>query len=117
MQRKALEGRPVQGTGDSWVRSLSPPPPSHRDRTPFSFVALIPPERGLFESLRVSIPVSKRRNGGFCAPVSAAKNSVPGSRFGDWFDDCVGGSQFVPVVPPPPPFRTPTPSPVTHSTL
>src|SRR5258707_14836179 len=54
------------------------------------------PERGLFESLRVSIPVSKRRNGGFCAPVSAAKNSVPGSRFGDWFDDCVGSMQFGP---------------------
>ena len=54
------------------------------------------PERGFFESLRISIPVSKRRNGGFCAPVSAAKNSVPGSRFGDWFDDCVGSMQFGP---------------------
>jgi hypothetical protein len=28
--------------------------------------------------------------------VSAAKNSVPGSRFGDWFDDCVGSMQFGP---------------------
>jgi hypothetical protein len=28
MQRNALEGRPVQGIGDSWVRSLSPPPSS-----------------------------------------------------------------------------------------
>src|SRR5260370_23213833 len=78
------------------VRYLSPPPPSHRDRTPFSFGALIPPERGLFESLRVSIPVSKRRNGGFCAPVSAAKNSVPDSRVGDWFDLWVGRRQFGP---------------------
>ena len=84
------------GSGGSMVRYLSPPPPSHRYRPPFSFFALIPPERGLFESLRVSIPVSKRRNGGFCSPVSAAKNSVPGSRFGDWFDDCVGSMQFGP---------------------
>src|ERR1700757_2974031 len=29
-------------------------------------------------------------------PVSAAKNSVPGSRFGDWFDHCVGSMQFGP---------------------
>jgi hypothetical protein len=32
----------------------------------------------------------------FRRPVSAAKNSVPGSKFGDWFDDCVGGTQFGP---------------------
>jgi len=37
----------------------------------------MPPERGLFESLRVSVSVSKRRNGGFYAPVSASKISVP----------------------------------------
>jgi hypothetical protein len=30
----------------------------------------------------------------FRRPVSAAKNSVPGSKFGDWFDDCVGSMQF-----------------------
>jgi hypothetical protein len=32
----------------------------------------------------------------FRCAVSAAKNSVPGSRFGDWFDDCVGSKQFGP---------------------
>jgi hypothetical protein len=81
---------------ETGLAGLLPPPPSHRDRTPFSFVAPMSPERGLFEFLRVSISVSKRRNGRFCAPVSAAKNSVPGSRFGDWFDDCVGSMQFGP---------------------
>src|SRR5882724_3630255 len=32
----------------------------------------------------------------FRRSVSAAKNSVPDSSFGDWFDDCVGSSQFGP---------------------
>src|SRR5260221_7445573 len=32
----------------------------------------------------------------FRRPVSAAKNSVPGSGFGDWFDPCVGSRQFGP---------------------
>ena len=57
---------------------LPPPPPSHRNRTPFRVVVLIPPERGLFESICVSIPVSKKRNGAFCASVSSSKNPVPG---------------------------------------
>jgi len=56
----------------------------------------MPPERGLFESQRVSVSVSKRRNGGFCAPVSASKISVPGSGARDRFDDWVGGWQFGP---------------------
>src|ERR1700730_5628131 len=57
----------------------------------------MPPERGLFESQRVSVSVSKRRNGGFCAPVSASKISVPDSDVRDRFDDdCVGGWQFGP---------------------
>src|SRR5258707_3038155 len=80
--------------GGSRVRSLSRPPPSHRDRTPFSFFALIPPERGLFESLRVSVSVSKRRNGGFYAPVSASKIFVPDSGARDPVDDWVGGLEF-----------------------
>jgi hypothetical protein len=55
----------------------------------------MPPERGLFESQRVSVSVSKRRNGGFYAPVSASKNSVPDSESETRFDDdCVGGWQF-----------------------
>ena len=32
----------------------------------------------------------------FRRPVSAAKNSVPDSSFGDGFDDCVGSMQFDP---------------------
>src|SRR5258708_38830772 len=48
------------------------------DRTQFSFFALVPPEWGSFESLRVSVSVSKRRNGGFFAPVFASKICVPG---------------------------------------
>jgi hypothetical protein len=39
----------------------------------------MPPERGLFESRRVSVSVSERRNAGFYAPVSASKISVPDS--------------------------------------
>jgi hypothetical protein len=34
--------------------------------------------------------------GPFCRPVSAAKNSVPDSSFGDGFDPCVGSRQFDP---------------------
>src|SRR5712675_38679 len=57
----------------------------------------MPPERGLFESRRVSVSVSERRNAGFCAPVSASKNSVPDSESETRFDDdCVGGWQFGP---------------------
>jgi hypothetical protein len=41
--------------------------------------------------LRVSASVSKRRNGGFYAPVSASKISVPDSDVRDRFDDWVGG--------------------------
>src|SRR3984893_13900981 len=77
--------------GGQPVRTIPSPPPSHRYRTPFSFFALMPPERGLFESQRVSVSVSKGRNGGFYAPVSASKISVPGG-VRDRFDDgCVGG--------------------------
>src|SRR3981189_3061859 len=57
----------------------------------------MPPERGLFESRRVSVSVSERRNAGFYAPVSASKNSVPDSESETRFDDdCVGGWQFGP---------------------
>jgi hypothetical protein len=100
----------------SQVRSLSRPPPSHRDRTPFSFFALMPPERGLFESRRVSVSVSEGRNAGFCAPVSASKNSVPDSESETRFDDdCVGGWQVVRSLPSPPSSPTkpqiPVPAP------
>src|SRR6266481_1605718 len=84
--------------GGSRVRSLSRPPPSHRYRTQFSFFALVPPERGPFESLRVSVSVSNRRNGGIYAPVSASKISVPDSDVRDRFDDWVGGGSSVPSV-------------------
>jgi hypothetical protein len=82
--------------GGQPVRTIPSPPPSHRYRTPFSFFALTPPERGLFESLRVSVSVSKRWNGGSYAPVSASKISVPDSGVRDRFDDWVGGWQFGP---------------------
>ena len=39
---------------------------------------------------------AKRRNGGFYAPVSASKISVPDSDVRDRFDDWVGGWQFGP---------------------
>jgi len=77
---------------------LRTPPPSHRYRTQFSFFALVPPERGPFESLRVSVSVSKRRNGGIYAPVSASKISVPDSDVRDRFDDWVRGGSSVPSV-------------------
>jgi hypothetical protein len=84
--------------GGSPVCARLPPPPSHRDRTPFSFFALMLPERGLFESRRVSVSVSERRNAGFYAPVSASKNSVPDSESETRCDDdCVGGWQFGPL--------------------
>src|SRR6202048_1184507 len=62
MQRKALEGSPVQGIRDSWVRSLSPPPsslpqlrkPSSSEKRPFLRVFLTP----IFE-----FPVSADNNG------------------------------------------------------
>src|SRR6202171_1995382 len=62
MQRKALEGSPVQGIRDSWVRSLSPPPsslpelrkPSSIEKRPFLRVFLTP----IFE-----FPVSADNNG------------------------------------------------------
>src|SRR5882724_8763841 len=82
--------------GGQPVRTIPSPPPSHRYRTQFSFFALVPPEWGPFESLRVSVSVSKRRNGGFYAPVSASKISVPDSDVRDRFDDWVGGWQFGP---------------------
>src|SRR6202022_1501699 len=57
----------------------------------------------------VSVSVSKRRNGGFCAPVSASKISVPGSGARDRFDDWVGGWQFGPFRLHHPVFRYRTP--------
>jgi hypothetical protein len=41
-----------------------------------------------------SLLLQFRRMSPFRRPVSAAKNSVPGSSFGDWFDLCVGSWQF-----------------------
>jgi hypothetical protein len=87
--------------GGQPVRTILSPPPSHRYRTQFSFFALVPPEWGPFESLRVSVSVSKRRNGGFYAPVSASKISVPDSDVRDRFDDWVGGWQFGRAIPSP----------------
>jgi len=46
--------------------------------------------------LAQSLLVQSNRMSPFRRPVSAAKNSVPGSRFGDWFDDRVGSRQFGP---------------------
>jgi hypothetical protein len=43
--------------------------------------------------VRSLLPQSSRMSP-FRRPVSAAKNSVPDSSFGDRFDDCVEGSQF-----------------------
>jgi hypothetical protein len=38
---------------------------------------------------------NRRERAHFAAPpLSSAKNSVSGRSFGDWFDDCVGSSQF-----------------------
>ena len=84
--------------GGQPVRTILSPPPSHRYRTQFSFFALVPPEWGPFESLRVSVSVSKRRNGGIYAPVSASKISVPDSDVRDRFDDWVGSGSSVPSV-------------------
>ena len=41
-----------------------------------------------------SLLLQFRRMSPFRRPVSAAKNSVPGSSLGDWFDLCVGSWQF-----------------------
>ena len=40
-----------------------------------------------------SLLLQSSRMSPFRRPVSAAKNSVPDSSFGDWFDDCVGSSR------------------------
>ena len=43
-----------------------------------------------------SLLLQSSRMSPFRRPVSAAKNSVPGASFGDWFDLCVGSMQFGP---------------------
>ena len=74
----------------SQVRALVRPPPSHRDRTPVSFFALMPPERGLFESQRVSVSVSEGGTRVFTLPSLHRKipfltrNQRPGSMTTAW---------------------------------
>ena len=69
MQRNALEGRPVQGIGDSWVRSLSPPPSSLPELRKPSPIRNRPFLRGsgcLFSTFPVSGD-NKGLSGGFLA--------------------------------------------------
>src|SRR5258708_7875952 len=69
MQRNALEGRPVQGIGDSWVRSLSPPPSSLPELRKPSPIRNRPFLRGFLAPI-FEFPVSadnNRRSGGFLA--------------------------------------------------
>src|SRR5258708_39202827 len=69
MQRNALEGRPVQGIGDSWVRSLSPPPSSLPELRKPSPIRNRPFLRGFLTPI-FEFPVSadnNRRSGGFLA--------------------------------------------------
>src|ERR1700736_3833819 len=99
MQRKALEGSPVQGIRDSWVRSLSPPPSTLRSCVVSEALAIAPQsQRHVCQILWLarSLLLQSSRKSPFRRPVSAAKNSVPDSSFGDWFDLCVGSSQFGP---------------------
>jgi hypothetical protein len=76
----------------SWRYPLVVDPQFGRPSSPASQPAIALDSKGS----DAMTPVSKGRNGGFCAPVSAAENSVPGSRIGDWFDDCMGSMQFGP---------------------
>ena len=56
-------------------------------------VAFIELECGLCLACRVSSRISVKQGGLFARPVSASENSVPRSG-GDWFDDCVLGSEY-----------------------
>src|ERR1700724_3743953 len=69
MQRKALEGSPVQGIRDSWVRSLSPPPSSLPELRKPSPIRNRPFLRGFLTPI-FEFPVSADitgRSGGFSA--------------------------------------------------
>src|ERR1700736_2067032 len=69
MQRKALEGSPVQGSRDSWVRSLSPPPSSPPELRKPSLIRNRPFLRGFLTPI-FELPVSadnNGRSGGFLA--------------------------------------------------
>src|ERR1700730_11122765 len=85
---KALEGSPVQGIRDSWVRSLSPPPPTLRSCVVSEALAIAPrSQRHVCQILWLarSLLLQSSRMSPFRRPVSAAKNSVPDSSIGDWF--------------------------------
>src|SRR5260221_10476640 len=80
MQRKALEGSPVQGIRDSWVRSLSPPPSSLPELRKPSSIRNRPFLRGFLTPIfefPVSADITAARVD-FWPPVSVSKNSVPG---------------------------------------
>ena len=80
------------GAGSS-VRALLSLPPSLWVGALARIVAFIALECGLCLAWRVSSRISGKQEGLFARPVSASENSVPRSG-GDWFDDCVLGSEY-----------------------
>jgi hypothetical protein len=88
------------GVGSS-VRSLPSPPPTLYSCTKYKAPAIAPQsQRHACQILLLtrSLLPQSRRISPFRRPVSAAKNSVPGSSFGDWFDHCGGACSLVQIV-------------------
>jgi hypothetical protein len=84
----------------SQVRSLSRPPPTLLSCINSETLAIVTRfQRHVCEfSLRLrSLLGHSRRIGPIQAPVSAPKNSVPGSSTGDRFDLCVGSMDFISI--------------------
>src|SRR6266478_9795937 len=89
--------RSLRGGQPVWSRSS--PPPTLCSCTEYETLAIAPHSQRhvcQIDWLARSLFLQSRRMSPFRRPVSAAENSVPGSRFGDGFDDCVGGMQFGP---------------------
>src|SRR6266436_6070790 len=85
--------------GEHAVWSRSSPPPTLCSCTENETLAIAPQsQRHVYRSLWLaqSLLLQSSRMSPFRRPVSAAENSVPGPTFGDWFDPCVGSTQFGP---------------------
>src|SRR5258708_29767847 len=81
--------RSLRGEQPVWSRSS--PPPTLCSCTEYKTLAIAPQsQRHVCQILLLtrSLLPQSRRMSPFRRPVSATKNSVPGSSFGDWFDHC-----------------------------
>ncbi len=86
--------RPCLLISGSQVRALVRPPPSPWVGALAGIVAVVALGCGLWLARPVSTEISAKHKGAICTLVSAAEMPVPGA-IGDWFDDCVLGSQIL----------------------